>query len=143
MGLLKIKSKPTGGRRSKLPPGWKRFPRNRKYLVSVRGDVRGPSNTICKPKWYKGNLYIDIRIDNKKTRIAIHHMVLETFVAPRPEGKEAGHLDGDKSNNTVYNLKWVTKSENMELAVKNKLLVQKKGKDSPMFGRKLKDGKFV
>lgn len=42
----------------------------------------------------------------------VHRLVLEAFVGPRPRGKEARHLDGDRLNNGLHNLKWGTKSEN-------------------------------
>ena len=42
----------------------------------------------------------------------IHHMVLESFVGPRPDGCEACHNDGDKTNNHIDNLRWDTKQNN-------------------------------
>lgn len=45
---------------------------------------------------------------------AIHHLVLDAFVGPRPEGAECDHIDGNPSNNCVDNLRWVTKSGNMQ-----------------------------
>ena len=44
---------------------------------------------------------------------AVHRVVLETFVGPCPEGQECRHLDGDKHNNHLDNLKWGTRSENI------------------------------
>jgi len=43
----------------------------------------------------------------------VHRLVLETFVGPCPEGMEACHNDGDKSNNQVDNLRWDTHGSNM------------------------------
>lgn len=42
----------------------------------------------------------------------VHHLVLITFVGPRPIGLEALHNDGDLSNNTPANLAWGTSSQN-------------------------------
>ena len=36
-----------------------------------------------------------------RRNIYIHHLVLLTFVGPRPEGMEVRHLDGDPLNNTL------------------------------------------
>lgn len=42
----------------------------------------------------------------------IHQLVLETFVGPRGSKMEGRHLDGNKQNNKLDNLKWGTRSEN-------------------------------
>lgn len=42
-----------------------------------------------------------------RTRRLVHHLVLEAFVGPRPEGEQCAHLDGNPSNNCVENLAWV------------------------------------
>ena len=41
----------------------------------------------------------------QRTRL-VHHLVLESFVGPRPQGQEACHWDGDASNNALSNLRW-------------------------------------
>lgn len=46
-------------------------------------------------------------------RARVHVLVLEAFVGPRPEGMEARHLDGDRTNNRVGNLRWSDHLTNM------------------------------
>lgn len=46
-----------------------------------------------------------------KTRVGptvrrVHLLVLETFRGPCPDGKQCRHLDGDKLNSQLSNLKW-------------------------------------
>jgi len=65
----------------------------------------------------KSNGYRHITLTNEdgsaKT-IHIHRMVLQSFIGPCPDGFEALHSDGDKSNNALSNLRWGTHSENCE-----------------------------
>ncbi len=43
----------------------------------------------------------------------IHQLLLTTYVGPRPEGAVACHIDGNKENNHISNLKWGTQRDNM------------------------------
>ena len=38
----------------------------------------------------------------------VHHLVLEAFVGPRPDGFEACHANGNASDNSAWNLRWDT-----------------------------------
>lgn len=42
----------------------------------------------------------------------VHHIVLESFVGPRPEGYEACHNDGIRHHNHINNLRWDTTKAN-------------------------------
>lgn len=42
----------------------------------------------------------------------VHHLVLETWVGPRPDGHEADHLNFTPNDNRTNNLEWVTPKEN-------------------------------
>lgn len=65
-----------------------------------------------------------------KTRY-IHHLVLETFVGPRPSGCNGLHADDVRANNHLANLRWGTQSENMLDASANGLLWQTKKTHCP------------
>lgn len=49
----------------------------------------------------------------------VHVLVLEAFVGPCPEGLECCHHDDDPSNNRLGNLRWGTRSDNLNDAVRN------------------------
>ena len=59
------------------------------------------------------NGYKLITLHKKKT-YSIHRLVAETFLE-NPENKlEVNHKDSNRANNSVNNLEWVTKSENIQ-----------------------------
>lgn len=59
--------------------------------------------------------YFTVHLRNSKRgrMVAIHVLVLETFVGPRPPGMHACHNDGDPANNRLENLRWDTPKANM------------------------------
>lgn len=67
----------------------------------------------------------------------VHRLKAIVFI-PNIENKEqVNHIDGNKSNNDLSNLEWVTRSENMRHAYRIGLL-----KDHPFVGKSLMKGKF-
>jgi len=57
---------------------------------------------------------VDLCINKKKDVRRVHQLMLETFVCPRQPLMEGRHLDGNRQNNHLNNLRWGTKSENQQ-----------------------------
>lgn len=75
-----------------------------------------------------------------KKQERIHRLVLSAFIGPRPEGMEGCHIDGDKANNQLDNLKWDTHLNNMR--DKQTHGTQTNGEDmwmSKLNGKKIED----
>jgi hypothetical protein len=60
-----------------------------------------------------GYLTVNLRKDGRTHYLLISRLVLLAFVGPCPEGMECCHNDGDHLNNSVDNLRWGTRRENV------------------------------
>ena len=71
----------------------------------------------------------------------VHRLVAEKYL-PNPENKpQVNHKDGNRLNNCVDNLEWVTNQENRNHAVKNRLHLC--GEDCPWAKLTQKDVDFI
>ena len=67
-------------------------------------------------------VYLRTRSSNNINSTSLHRLIAATFI-PNPENKPyVNHIDGNKQNNAVTNLEWVTQSENMQHAIKTGLI---------------------
>lgn len=97
---------------------WKNY--IEKYDINEYGEIKNHiTNRILKPKKnHRGYLYYGVSIKGKYKDIIIHRAVAETFI-PNPNNlPQVNHKDGNKLNNCVDNLEWVTAKENMIHATK-------------------------
>lgn len=83
--------------------------------------------TMMPQKSKDGYLYIQMNGAELKT-VKIHRLVAEHFIF-NPDNKPCvNHLDGNKENNRISNLEWVTHSENTRHAYDTGLKIAIKGK---------------
>lgn len=92
---------------------WKSHP-NLQCEVSDHGRVKTKRITsgYDYPSCYKG-----VRVG--KSNYYVHRLVSETFI-PNPDNlQQVDHIDGDKTNNNVSNLRWCTAKENTNWYLEN------------------------
>lgn len=89
--------------------------------VSDRGEVRSLPRInarghkragIARRLTVNADGYLTVRIDGKLRNV--HHVVMETFVGPRPAGMQIMHLDANRTNASLENLRYGTASENQQ-----------------------------
>lgn len=72
-----------------------------------------------KPSMAAGYKHIVLYSGEKEIGKSIHCLILETFVGPCPNGMEACHNNGIKTDNRLDNLRWDTRSNNQKDAIKH------------------------
>jgi hypothetical protein len=92
-----------------------------RYDVSDQGRVRSwlgwgkpvPHVLAC-DRSSLGYVRVTLHLSGRQSTITVHRLVMQAFVGPPPEGLEVRHLDGDRTNNRLSNLRYGTASENMQ-----------------------------
>lgn len=79
-----------------------------------------------------GYYLIGLHKNKKRTSHNVHRLVAITFLQKDENGKEINHIDGNKLNNHVSNLEWVTSSENSIHAFKLELRKGMQGENHPI-----------
>ena len=82
------------------------------HLVSSLGRVKFSSTGFVSRGHLRSDGYVVFQTkgsDGRARNHLVHRLVAEAFELPRlPDQVEVDHVDGDRSNNSPYNLEWVT-----------------------------------
>lgn len=101
---------------------WKRIYLDGKksdYKVSTHGRIKNTATKhILNPRKHSaGYLQVDLYLNGKSYKFYVHRLVLITFnYINNCEDFQVNHIDGDKTNNYLYNLEWCTNGENQKHA---------------------------
>lgn len=101
---------------------WNYIPNfNNHYIISKSGEIRSCfgqyKGKILTPQLMGG--YYSVALQQGDTRATrklcrIHVLVASTFIRPIAAGEEVNHINGDKTNNALYNLEIVSRKQNNE-----------------------------
>lgn len=109
---------------------WRPVPGHAGYDISEAGEVRRTelfdahgrkvaeatpvAQSLTGPQ---GKQYLEVSLrtltPGERKRRKVHHLVLETFVGPRPTGLMACHTNGNALDNRLRNLRWDTQANNI------------------------------
>ena len=107
------------------------------YRINRNGEIFScykPKTAIVTDQWQllqpvldKGTGYFLVTLVHSRIRknLRVHRLLAQHFIA-NPENKaQVNHIDGNKQNNTLSNLEWVTPKENAQHAVRTGLCDQR------------------
>jgi hypothetical protein len=130
-----IPEPPVAGEQWRPVVGWEGW-----YEVSDHGRVRRvargtgtePGRILIPQKVKDGYLRVRLSRSDQQRWFGVHRLVAEAFIGPPPAGQECNHKSGDKADNWVGNLEWLTKQGNMQHAFRTGITQPLRGERHPM-----------
>lgn len=120
------------------------------YEISSNGEIRSKDRTLTdkigRTRSWKGKILnpdiapngyyrVTFSINKKRKQFYVHRLIAKYFI-PNPDNlPQVNHIDGNKLNNSLDNLEWVTAQDNVIHAYKNGLTKHVSGKDHFNYGK--------
>ena len=87
----------------------------------VRSLLRGTPRVLKTQVDNKGYHRIRVTIEQEKMSYKVHREVAKSFIENPGNLPQVNHKDGNKNNNSVDNLEWITNKDNAHHAIENGL----------------------
>ena len=93
------------------------------YLVFGKNGVKRiqKGRVLKLNKSEKGYIQVTLSKNLKRFNTGVHRLVAISFIENPYNKQQVNHIDGNKENNHISNLEWVTNQENQVHSYKNKL----------------------
>ena len=113
------------------------IPDFKEYEIDRNGNVFRNGKLMKQQTNTYGYKHIHLCIGGKVTTCLVHRLVAMAFI-PNPDGKPCvDHIDGNRKNNSVDNLRWVTIKENNNNPItKERIGLSKSGENCPFYGKR-------
>lgn len=115
------------------------------YSVSANGLIRrdapsrgfggraAPGRVMAQKKCANGYRTVSLYpAEGRQRQLLVHRLVMLAFVGSPPTGLLVNHKDGNKANNDLENLEYVTPSENIKHAYRTGLAAGRRGEANSM-----------
>lgn len=89
----------------------------------VRSLLRGKPFILKTQTDNKGYQRLRVTIKKQKMSFKLHRLVAEAFLDNPNKLPQVNHIDGNKTNNSISNLEWISNKDNANHAIKNNLWI--------------------
>lgn len=121
---------------------WRSIPGYEKYYeISSEGRVRSFDRIVASGRLRRGRtlsqavvtgyMQVCLCVLGESKKFYTHVLVALSFIGSKPDGLEVNHKDGNKSNNSVDNLEYITPSANMDHSYRSGLHFAMRGENNP------------
>lgn len=87
------------------------------YAVYENGTIISKFGTVLVPTKTKAGYYIvNLHINKKRKKMYVHRIIALCYIENPDNKATVNHKDGDKGNNSVENLEWLTLTDNTKHA---------------------------
>lgn len=97
------------------------------YYAREDGLIENKDGHVIKP-WVDNVGYKQVVLykDGKRNYLRVHRLIAKAFIDNPYNKKQVDHIDGNKLNNAIENLEWVTNAENTKRGYDNDVYISKK-----------------
>jgi hypothetical protein len=96
---------------------WKKIKNYPDYEINELGTVRRGAKILKHNVSTNGYIAICLCKNGKPKLFRLHRLLAENFISNPLKKPQVNHIDGNRKNNNLDNLEWVTISENMLHAI--------------------------
>ena len=118
---------------------------NNKYKIYDNGEIFSLKSNkfMLKQMNLSGYYHVTLSDDNVSKNYLIHRLVVEAFIGKIPDNKVVDHIDRNKTNNNINNLRIVTQSVNgKNRDFNNSTIIQKFDKNNNLIKEYIRDDSF-